>query len=148
MGQNDTEVTNKTLVRNFIETVFNERDIEAANDFLVENYHEYSTGNGDSFQSREEFISGNADFLAAFPDLRMIEDGCIAEGDTVVYQHTITGTHEGEIMGVEPTGNKITLENAGVFHIEDGKIADVYLYADNISLMRQLGIIPQDSDTV
>lgn len=53
----------------------------------------------------------------------------------------MTGTHQGKIMGVEPTGNEIILENAGVFQIEDGKIADLYLYADNISLMSQLDII-------
>lgn len=145
MAQSDSEEGNKTLVRNFIETIFNERDLEAADDFLVEDYREYATGNGESFQNREEFKSGNADFLAAFPDLKVTEDGCLAEENTVVYRHTMTGTHQGKIMGVEPTGNEIILENAGVFQIEDGKTADLYLYADNISLMGQLGIISENT---
>jgi predicted ester cyclase len=95
---------------------------------------------GESFQGREEFKAGNADFFAAFPDLTVTEDGCIAERNTVVYRHTLTGTHEGEIMGVEPTANEIILENAGVFRIEKGKLL-TSLHADNISLMRQLGIV-------
>ncbi|GAA0254329.1 ester cyclase [Haladaptatus pallidirubidus] len=90
----------------------------------------------ESFQSCEEFKAGNAAFFAAFPDLTVTEDGCIAEGNTVVYRHYLIGTHEGEIMGVEPTGIEISLENAGVFRIENKKIVDLYLYADNISLMR------------
>ncbi len=47
-------------------------------------------------------------------------------------------------MGVEPTGNEITLENAGVFRIENGKIVDLYLYADNISLIHQLEIMTEN----
>lgn len=137
------EAENKEVVRSLMEDVFNEKNMEDADKYLAEDYTEYATGNGESFQSREEFKAGNADFFAAFPDLTVTEDGCIAEGHTVVYRHTLTGTHEGEIMGVEPTGNEITLENAGVFRIENGKIVDLYLYADNVSLMRQLGIIPE-----
>ncbi|WP_227356005.1 ester cyclase [Haladaptatus salinisoli] len=141
--QNQTEADNKELVRNLMEEVFNEKNVDAADEFLAIDYTEYATGNGESFQSREEFKAGNADFFTAFPDLTVTEDGCIAEGNTVVYRHTLTGTHKGEIMGVEPTGNEITLENAGVFRIKNGKIIDLYLYADNISLMRQLGIITE-----
>lgn len=142
--QEQMEAENKEIVRSLMEEVFNEKNIEAADEFLVEDYSEYATGNGESFQSREEFKAGNADFFAAFPDLIVTEDGCIAEGNTVVYRHILTGTHEGEIMGVEPTGNEITLENAGVFRIENGRIVDLYLYADNISLMRQLGIVTEN----
>ncbi|WP_231187273.1 ester cyclase [Haladaptatus sp. DYF46] len=141
--QRQREAENKEIVRRLMEEVFNEKNIEIADKYLAEDYTEYATGNGESFQSREEFKAGNADFFTAFPDLTVTEDGCIAEGHTVVYRHTLTGTHEGEIMGVEPTGNEIILKNAGVFRIENRRIVDLYLYADNVSLMRQLGIIPE-----
>ncbi|MFH5800910.1 ester cyclase [Haladaptatus sp. CMAA 1911] len=141
--QRQREAENKEIVRHLMEEVFNEKNIETADNYLAEDYTEYATGNGESFQSREEFKAGNADFFTAFPDLTVTEDGCVAEGHTVVYRHTLTGTHEGEIMGVKPTGNEIILENAGVFRIENRRIVDLYLYADNVSLMRQLGIIPE-----
>jgi len=142
--RDQTEAENKEVVRSLMEEVFNGKNVEAADEFLVEDYSEYATGNGESFQNREEFKEGNLDFFAAFPDLTVTEDGCIAEGNTVVYRHTVTGTHEGEIMGVERTGNEISLQNAGVFRVEDGKIVELYLYADNVSLMRQLDIIPEN----
>ncbi|MFC4440201.1 MULTISPECIES: ester cyclase [Natrialbaceae] len=142
--QEQTEAENKAVVRDFIDAVFVEKDVEVADDFLRADYHEYATGNGESFRSREEFKAGNADFFAAFPDLSVTENGCIAEGDIVVYQHTLIGTHHGELLDAEPTGNEITLENVGVFRIEGGKIAELYLYADTISLLRRLGIVPED----
>ena len=58
----------------------------------------------------------------AFPDLRVILEEEIAEGDKVVTRWTGQGTHHGELMGVAPTGNRVTIPGITIHRIEDGKI--------------------------
>ncbi len=46
----------------------------------------------------------------AFPDLHVAVEDVIAEGDKVVGRNTVTGTHQGEYMGIPPTGKSDHLQ--------------------------------------
>ena len=48
-------------------------------------------------------------FRSAFPDLELTPEDVIADGDTVVRRDRITGTHDGEFMGIPPTGKQSQL---------------------------------------
>jgi len=54
----------------------------------------------------EKHKQANRPLLMAFPDLKHDLINMIAEGDRVVLRLTLTGTHEGEYMGIPPTYNK------------------------------------------
>lgn len=81
-------------------------------------------------------------FLAAFPDFAIRIDQELADGDIVVTRYTATGTHEGAWLGIEPTGNAVEYTGMNVFRIECGKIAESWGEANHLSLLRQLGGIP------
>jgi steroid delta-isomerase-like uncharacterized protein len=81
----------------------------------------------------------------AFPDLHIAVEDVIAEGDKVVYRNTVTGTHQGEYMGLPPTGKSITYNEIFIFRIAGGRIAETWGVVDVISQMRQLGVIPGGS---
>lgn len=76
---------------------------------------------------------------AAFPDLRMTADDVVAEGAKVAVLGTMTGTHEGEFMGIEATGNHIRVPFADLFRVENGQIAEHWGVTDTGVMMQQLG---------
>jgi steroid delta-isomerase-like uncharacterized protein len=78
----------------------------------------------------------------AFPDLHVTVEDLIAEGDKVVARNTVTGTHEGEYMDLQPTGKSVTYKEIFIFRITDGRIAETWGVVDVLSQMKQLGAIP------
>jgi steroid delta-isomerase-like uncharacterized protein len=87
-----------------------------------------------------------ARLLQAFPDLRITVEDLIAEGDKVVSRNSVTGTHQGEYVGLPPTGKTVTYSEIFVFRFINGRIAETWGIVDVFSQMQQLGVIaPQRS---
>ena len=82
---------------------------------------------------------------SAFPDVAAKVEDLIAEGDRVVARATISGTHNGEFMGVPPTGKRITFTCIDILRCADGKIVEHWGEADNVGMLQQLGVIPTPS---
>jgi steroid delta-isomerase-like uncharacterized protein len=66
----------------------------------------------------------------------------VAEEDRVVTRTTFNGTHLAEIEGIPATGKKVSMPGITIFRLDNGKIAEGWLFNDNLSLMQQLGAIP------
>lgn len=81
-------------------------------------------------------------FFTAFPDLRASMDEMVAEGDSIAVRWTSTGTHEGELMGIAPTGRKVEFTGMNLFHLKDGKISEWWSSTDELGIMRQIGAEP------
>ena len=81
----------------------------------------------------------------AFPDLHITVEDLIAEGDKVVARDTVTGTHQGEYMGLSPTGKSITYNEIVICRFVDGRIAETWGVIDVLSQLRQLGALPGSS---
>ena len=79
--------------------------------------------------------------FAAFPDGRHILDEVIAEGDRVVTRGIFTGTHQGELMGIAPTGKQVTFSVIHIDRLKDGKIIEHWGQGDVRALMQQLVVI-------
>ena len=80
-------------------------------------------------------------FEGAFPDFQMRLVATIAEGDTVVGHFKCSGTHEGEWLGIPPTGRRFAdVDEVYLFRIEGGKIVSALGVEDNLSRLRQLGL--------
>lgn len=60
----------------------------------------------------------------AFPDLRIDVQDMLGEDDRVAVRFVLRGTHEGTLMGIEPTGREITLSVIAIYRFDDGKIAE------------------------
>jgi hypothetical protein len=81
----------------------------------------------------------------AFPDLHITVEDVIAEGDKVVGRNTVTGTHQGEYMGLPPTGKSVIYNEIFIFRFAGGRIAETWGVVDVFSQMKQLGAIPGGS---
>jgi predicted ester cyclase len=78
-----------------------------------------------------------------FPDLESTIEDLIAERDKVVAYWRAQATHQGEYMGIPPTGNRVNFRGISIYRIEGGQIAESWSVSDDLSLMRQIGAIPE-----
>ena len=76
-----------------------------------------------------------------FPDLHITIEDLIEEGDKVVSRQYVTGTHQGEYMGIPPTGRAVNYNEVFVVRFVGGRIAETWGIVDVLSQMRQLGVI-------
>jgi len=81
-------------------------------------------------------------YRTAFPDLHFTTEDMIAAGDRVVTRWTCVGTHQGELMGIPPTGKHSTTTGIDIFRIVDGKIAEQWVNWSTLAMLQQLGVIP------
>ncbi len=79
---------------------------------------------------------------SAFPDLRITLEDDMAEGDKAVTRWIGQGTHQGELMGIAPTGNQVTITGITIHRIEDTKIVEEWSNWDALGLMQQIGAVP------
>jgi predicted ester cyclase len=120
---------NKELVRRLVEEVVNERNADPLDELAQ----------GEFARLARRWVSP---FRSAFPDFRMEIVELVAEGDTVVGHFRCSGTHSGEWLRVAPTGRRFEdVDEIYVFHVRDGKLASAVGVEDNVSRMRQLGIV-------
>jgi steroid delta-isomerase-like uncharacterized protein len=75
----------------------------------------------------------------AFPDMEMVPDSIIAEGDMVAARVTLKGTHRGDFLGIPATGKEVVVAVADFFRVENGRVAEHWGVADMASMMEQLG---------
>jgi steroid delta-isomerase-like uncharacterized protein len=74
----------------------------------------------------------------ALPDVEVSIDDLVADGDKVAVATTISGTHEGELMGLPATGRRVAVAGLDLLRIEDGRIVEHRGLTDMVGLMRQL----------
>ena len=131
---------NKTLNRRYWEEVFNQKNLAAIDELCTADF---------VYHSASGLIRGSGAFkqfllmyFRAFPDLHILIEDQIAEGDKVVVRNTVTGTHQGALMGIAPTGKRVTVSSIHVTRFVNGKGVEDWGIEDMLGLMQQLGIIP------
>ena len=82
----------------------------------------------------------------AFSGLRMSEADSVTEGDKLAFRWLLSGTHEGEFMGVPATGRRVEAMGMDIVRVADGKIVEHWGEFDAMGLLRQIGAIPRLGD--
>lgn len=82
-------------------------------------------------------------FRSAIAGLRITIDQQFTEGDHVATRYTIRGTHEGDLMGVPPTGRDVAFTGITISRCRDGKIVEEWELVDTAGLLRQVGAFPE-----
>jgi steroid delta-isomerase-like uncharacterized protein len=130
---------NRALVVNFIEQVFNEGDSAAAGDYVTEAYLQNTPG----VESGIAALQASVDmFHAAFPDIQYTVTHLGAEGDLVAARLVITGTQDGEFMGIPASGRRVSAAAINFWRVEDGLLAEHWEVVDTLTFLQQLGVIP------
>lgn len=136
-----TTEAKKELVHEYL-AAWDDAEPEAVTEVLADDFettHEDLTGT-----EMQLDVEGFQDLMAGYFEA-LSESGheihdLVAEGDTVIVRLTYSGVHDGEFLGIEPTGNRVEVEEYLTFYIEDGAIVDLHSLADNTALLRQLDL--------
>ena len=132
----------KVLARRSWEEIVNQRNPEAIDEFYAPDFvwHE-PDGDIQGYEQAKQFVST---FFKGFPDINITVEDVLAEGDEAVSRYTIRGTHQGETEAFgPPTGKAMELKGITIHRIEDGKIVEEWESYDNLSVLQQLGLAPE-----
>jgi steroid delta-isomerase-like uncharacterized protein len=95
-------------------------------------------------RGRQAIRDAAAAYLAAFSDFHVDVDEPIVDGDRAAQEWRVTGTHDGELMGIPPTGRSISLAGCGVDVIgPDGLFVRGANYWNVAAMLQQLGVMPE-----
>jgi predicted ester cyclase len=139
-----TTAANRDLVRLFYEETLNRGNIAAIDAYVAPGAIEHEELAPGIPPGREGVKVFFAMLRAAFPDLHATIDDQIAEGDKVMASLTVRGTHQGEFMGIAPTGRQIAFRTIDIVRVADGQLVEHWGLTDSLALLQQLGVI---SDT-
>ena len=133
---------NKEIVRAFAEAG-NANDLNAFDTLLAPDFVRHCEATPEvAVTNCEEFKEFYRETAKTFPDQRMTLDSLVAEGDRVAFWGAFSGTQEGPMGPFPPTGKRLESEIGGMFRIEAGRIAELWVTWDNLSGLAQLGLFP------
>ena len=133
---------NRALVRRFVEEVFNRGNFDVLEEIVTPDYVHHDPTTGEFGSGLEGFKQLLSYYRKAFPDLEIELDDQIGAENKVVDRWTGSGTHQGELMGVAPTGRHVTASGISIHRISEGKIAETWNNYDALGMLRQIGAVP------
>jgi steroid delta-isomerase-like uncharacterized protein len=129
--------SSKELVRRYYDLLWNRWDFNLADELIAESIV-FRGSLGTSIQGREGFKEYMRAVRAAFPDFRNHIEDLIAENDRVVARLTYTGTHQGAVLGIAPTGRQVSYAGVALFRVADNRIAEGWVLGDVHGLVQRL----------
>ncbi|WP_247002456.1 ester cyclase [Halosolutus gelatinilyticus] len=130
---------NKRLARRVPEEIATEGNLDRIDEVLAPDFVEHGPF-GQEIRGRDEARDQIQSFLDAFPDFEATVDRILAEEDVVAMAITWRGTHEGEFLGIDPTGREFESETAVFTRIEADEIVERWVHPSP-DLFRQLGLL-------
>lgn len=132
---------NKAVIRRWMEECYNQGNMAIADELIAANYvnHSAPLGQAPGLEGEKQYATM---IRRAYPDFYMTIEEQVAEGDKVVTRYTARGTHEGEFMGIPPTGKQITVTGIHIHRLVGGKVVEGWSEFDQLGAMQQLGVVP------
>jgi predicted ester cyclase len=121
----------QAVAQRFYEEVVNQKHFEIIPDIFDAKMVDHELGYGDFVKDTELF--------AAFPDLQIKVDHWAIDGDLVTAIVTVTGTQEGALWDAPATGNTVTWSQIDVWHVENGKVTEVWHNFATADILQQVG---------
>ncbi|MGW7451375.1 ester cyclase [Streptomyces sp. NPDC054787] len=140
------ENLNKMLVDRMFDELAITGDRALAEEIFASDYIDHDIFQADpDAQGRDAIMADLTMWRSSFGDMSFTKEQQIAEGDFVTTLWTWNATHNGEFMGLAPTGKKVSATGSTTFRCRDGMIAEGWWHYDIMGMMRQLGMDPMKS---
>jgi predicted ester cyclase len=133
----------KAVARRWFEDFFNSGNLEVADEIIAPDHVNHDPTLPDIPPGPEGQRQVVNLYRGAFTNAHISLEEQLAEGDRVVTRWRASGTHQGELMGVAPTGNQVTITGITINRISGGKIAESWTNYDALGMMQQLGAVPE-----
>ena len=123
--------------------LLNAGDIDGFGELMADDFVEHEEMPGLA-PTKEGVLAMFRMYLAAFPDMQMHAEEVLVSGDKTVARVRATGTHQGELMGMPPTGKSVDVKLIDIMQFNDaGMVREHWGLMDMFSMMQQLGAIPE-----
>ena len=134
---------NKAIARRVYEAI-NQKNLDGLDEVVASDMTDHDAGPGQApgLEGVKQLFSS---VHTAFPDFQMNVEDMIAEGEKVVARVSWSGTHQGEFMGIAPTGNRVEVSGIDILRITEGKIVEHWGNFDDLGMMQQLGVMEPPS---
>ena len=140
MPQTDQQEANKELFRRFLKEVVNPGAPDRMEEFVAPGYIDHTS----DARGPEGYRDNHNKILAAFPDFHVEINQIIAEGDTLAFHLTYSGTHKGKFRDIAPTGKKVSWIAMQFRRVKDGKFIESWGVSDTDGLLKVLNEDPSD----
>jgi steroid delta-isomerase-like uncharacterized protein len=134
---------NKALVRRSFEEIFNQGNLDAVEEIFASDHVLHDPTSPEEIRGTEGMRQYVSMYRTAFPDLQQIIEDQVVEGEKVATRLMGRGTHQGDLMGIPPSGNRVEAPGIVISRISGDKIAESWANYDAMGMMQQLGVIPQ-----
>lgn len=134
---------NKAIGRRFFEGMLGKGDWAVAEELMIEDVVMHHPSSPTPVTGRENVVGMLGAFRGGFPDLKLVVEDVIEEGDKVVVRWRASGTHTADLFGIPPTGKSMNVPGISVLRLENGKIVEDWVAEDSLGLMKQIGVIPE-----
>lgn len=138
-AQAKSEEQNREIAKRFFEGL-NKGSVEIMDELFAPEYRWYYSSTTPQPMTREQTIDFFAAYLKAFPDAHWTVQGLFPVDDRVIAWVTVSGTHQGEFLGIQATGNKVEFNGFDMLRIQNGKIVEEREETDMLGLYQQLGM--------
>jgi len=135
---------NKALAKRAFEELLSKGKFELAGQLYAKDFVNHGLHKNIGLEEDQAALKG---WHQAFPDLAIVPDQLIAEGDLVTIYWIARGTNTGAGNGLPATGKKVEQSGITIWRIVDGKIKEEWSAFDQLSLMQQLGLVSGESTT-
>jgi predicted ester cyclase len=132
---------NKAFVRQWVEDVWNGGKLARIDEVIAPDYVMRSPGAPD-VTGPEGFRHYVTMYRAALPDLHMVIEDMVAEGDKVAWRVATQGHQTGPLMALPPTGRSATVAVTIISRLANGRWAEDWVLVDMFGMLQQLGAIP------
>src|SRR6266576_4699792 len=132
---------NKAIAKRAFEEILSAGRFELASELYAKDFVNHGIHRNASLEEDQAALKG---WHKAFPDVSIVPEKLIAEGDLVTIYWIARGTNTGTGNGLPATGKKAELAGITIWRIVDGKIKEEWSAFDQLSMMQQLGLFPTD----
>jgi predicted ester cyclase len=133
---------NKTIVRRLLEEPW-KGNLGVVDELIDRNYVGHDPSIPEPLRGPDGFKENISNYRAAYSDARITVDEQIAEGDKVATRWTGRGKHDGDLMGIGPTGKQVTVSGLTLSRLANGKVIEEYTNWDTFGMMQQLDVVPE-----
>ena len=130
---------NKALAKRAFEQLLSRGQFELAEQLYAKDFVNHGLHRDISLEEDQAALKG---WHQAFPDIAIVPEKLIAEGDLVAVYWIARGTNTGTGNGLPATGKKVEQSGITIWRIVDGKIKEEWSAFDQLSMMQQLGLVP------
>jgi steroid delta-isomerase-like uncharacterized protein len=134
---------NKALIRRWFEEVWNKGRADAIAELFADDgvAHGLSDDAANPLRGPAGFLPFHAQFREAFPNIEVVVEDQIAEGDMVATRCSVRGKHTGHSLGFAATQAPVEFTGVTITRIKEGKIAEAWNNFDFMKMYKQLGAI-------